>query len=315
MTWLSWRLALGAVVGCLLAPITALAETSDDLVTQGQELARQGRIDDAIARFRAADAVEPRAVHSCLIGLAYLRGGALGNAEVSFAHCHQRSTAPLPVWVAKEEQDLVARLEASTLGTVTLVLDADIVSLAVPALLDGGAFPPIQRLRLPAGAHRIVGSTRDGGELVTTVVVEQRTAHEATLVAPRATAPDPVVPAGTGAGDVRPIPAPRPIPPPRSLVPKVFVIGGGAAVIAGALVHVLAVRPARVDLEAAPTGADYDAALGDYTTPRSLTIGLYAIGGAALITGAVLGWRDRRAPIVSARIGAGGATIGLVWHR
>ena len=185
LTWVAPAMVL------MLAPPSARAESADELVAQGQELAREGRIGDALARFRAADAAEPRAVHSCLIGLAYLRGAALGNAELSFAQCHSRAqTEPLPGWVAKEEQELAQQMTASRLGTVALTLDPAIVALSVPALLDGARFPPARTLRLPAGTHRIVGTTDDRRELTATVVVEPRGAHEATL-SPSVTDPAP----------------------------------------------------------------------------------------------------------------------------
>lgn len=317
---LSWLARVGLAVMCLLAPVAAHAETADELVAEGQELARQGRIGDALARFRAADAAEPRPVNSCLIGLAYLRGGALGNAELSFTQCHRRAQAtPLPAWVAKEEQDLAQRLAASELGTVTLTVDPAITTLTVPALLDGAAFPATRTLHLPAGTHRIAGRTAAGRELAISIDVRARGTHTGTLTpaaTPPTTGPTSPVDLSTGQPPVgMPPERAAPVTRSRSIVPTVLLATGGAALVAGGLVHVLKVGPARSDLDAADSAASYDDLLADYTGPRNVTVALYAVGAAAVITGAVLGWRRTDAPVVSASVGDGGAAFAISWQR
>ena len=316
----SWLAQLAPAVVCVLAPVIAHAETADELVAQGQELARQGRIGDALERFRAADAAEPRAVHSCLIGLAYLRGGALGNAALSFLACHRRAQAtPLPAWVDKEERDLAQRLTASDLGTVTLTVDPAITTLTVPALLDGAAFPVARTLHLPAGTHRIAGRTAAGRELAISIDVRPRGTHAGTLppaATPPTTGPTSPVDLATGQPPVgRPPERAAPVTRSRSLVPTVLLATGGAALVAGGLVHVLKVRPARADLDAASTPTAYDDLLDDYTAPRNVTVALYAVGAAAVITSAVLGWRRTDAPVVSASVGEAGAAFAISWQR
>lgn len=316
---LSWLARVGLAVMCLLAPVAAHAETADELVAEGQELARQGRIGDALARFRAADAAEPRPVNSCLIGLAYLRGGALGNAELSFTQCHRRAQAtPLPAWVAKEEQDLAQRLAASELGTVTLTVDPTVTTLTVPALLDGAAFPATRTLRLPAGTHRIAGRTAAGRELALSIDVRARGTHDGRLApAASASTESPTEEPATLTGPTPPLDVAlrAPVAPSRSIVPTVLLATGGAALVAGGLVHVLAVRPARADLDEADSPTAYDDLLDDYTGPRNLTVALYAVGAAAVITGAVLGWRRTDAPVVSASVGDSGAAFAISWQR
>ena len=124
-----------------LASVSAHADRAGDLVTEGQELGKQGRFREALGKFRAAEQTSPRALHACLIGLAYLRDDQLGAAALSFADCRRRSTAePPPTWLVDEEQALAAKLVISQLGTVTLELDPAIATLTVSAIAGGEAF-------------------------------------------------------------------------------------------------------------------------------------------------------------------------------
>ena len=110
MRWVA--VALGVT---LATPVTARADQADDLVLAGQRLATTGKLDDAIAAFRAADALRPSALHGCLIGLAQLRGGRLDAAEREFAACRRRSTAsdPVPEWLPTEERRLADQRAAA----------------------------------------------------------------------------------------------------------------------------------------------------------------------------------------------------------
>src|SRR5262245_36916970 len=96
-------------------PVDASADRADDLVVAGQARATAGRFEEAIAKFREADAVRPSALHSCLIGLAYLRAGRLDEAEREFAACRRRSSArdPVPDWLPAEERRLADQRAAA----------------------------------------------------------------------------------------------------------------------------------------------------------------------------------------------------------
>ncbi len=91
-----------------LASTRASADRADDLVVAGQELAVAAKYDEAIAKFREADAVRPSALHACLVGLARLRAGQLDEADHEFAACRRRSTSadPVPAWLVSEEHKL-----------------------------------------------------------------------------------------------------------------------------------------------------------------------------------------------------------------
>jgi hypothetical protein len=282
----------------------ASASPADDLVTEGQALARQGRIGDALAKFREADQLEPRAVHSCLLGLAYLRGGALGNAEISFATCHRRAgTETLPPWVAKEEADLAQKLTSSELGTISLTVSPSITELAVPALLDGAWFPVTTTLHIPAGSHRIAARQSDGSEVSTVVEVKAR--ENSTTELPPAPTPPKTEPSSPARVEVSPPARPSPLP-------KIVLAVGGASVVAGVLVHALAVRPAYNDLDRAMTGDEYDQKLPAYELRRNVTVALYGVGAVALITGALLYARQPSdGPRISAQVGASGGSVVL----
>lgn len=289
-------------IAVLVASGHAHAETPAALVADGQELARRGQIGDAIAKFREADRLSPDAIHACLIGLAYLRGGALPDAELMFASCHTRATGPLPPWVAIEEEALASRLAKAELGTVALTIDPAIVELRVPALLSGAPFPVRKTLHLPPGPHRIVGRSADRREVVGEVTATVGIPRDVTLVLP-----------APGLG--RPDAALRPRSATRSPGPTYLMIGGGAVVIAGVAIHAFAVAPARNRLDDAATGVEYDDHYDAFALRRNLTIGCYAVGAAALITGFVLGRRSSEAPRITAHVAEGGARVAMEWSR
>jgi len=206
----------------LATPGTARADQADDLVIAGQQLATAGKLDDAIAAFRAADSIRPSALHDCLIGLAQLRAGRLDAAELGFAACRRRATAkdPVPAWLPPEERRLA----------------------------------------------------------------DQRA-------------------------------APQPQPTRRSRGPTILLASGAGLAVAGAAIHLAIVRPARNNLAAAATGADYDDRYGRYHAARIATIGLYALGGVAAAIGLVTYHRSNGATVVGARAVDGGGLVTLEWRR
>jgi hypothetical protein len=63
-----------AAIAVLVASSTARAElTAVELEARGEALAKTGRYGEAIEAFKAADHIQPRASHACLIALAYAR--------------------------------------------------------------------------------------------------------------------------------------------------------------------------------------------------------------------------------------------------
>jgi hypothetical protein len=288
----------------LALPRAAHAEDAASLVADGQDLARAGNIQAAIAKFSAADQLEPRAIHSCLIALAYLRRDELASAQLMFTQCHDRATEPLPAWVTIEEQQLETRVASAGLGTVELTVDPAIVTITVPALLGGVPFAARTRLSLPPGVHRIEGRTAVGRTVAVDVMVVRGRSVPATLVIPPPEPPATVAP--------RPaVPRPRP----RSSMPSYLMIGGGVALAVGGAIHVFALRPARSELADATTPEAYDAQYSAFARSRYATIGSYTIGAAALIAGVVLSRRSDEGPQLLTHVGQGGAIVTLVWDR
>lgn len=107
--------------------------------------------------------------------------------------------------------------------------------------------------------------------------------------------------------------APRPAR--RSRAPKLLIAGGAGLAVAGAALHLAIVRPAHDDLAAAHTGAVYDDRYGRYNAARLATVGLYALGGAALAIGLITYRRSSETAVVGVRAVDGGGLVTLEWQR
>jgi len=239
-------LALGVIMA---TPTVASADRADDLVVAGQQLAVDGKYDEAIAKFREADAVRASALHACLIGLAQLRSGRLDAAELEFAACRKRSTAsdPVPEWLATEERKL-------------------------------------------AGDRKLADDRKLAGD--------RKLAEDRKL----ATQPAVVAPA-------------RATEPPRSRVPVILLAGGAGLAVAGAIVHLGVLRPARDQLAAATTSADYDTRYGKYNVARIATVGLYALSGVSIAIGAILYRRANDTIAVGMRPLDHGGLVTVEWQQ
>jgi hypothetical protein len=101
----------------------------------------------------------------------------------------------------------------------------------------------------------------------------------------------------------------------RSRGPTILLASGAGLALAGAAIHLAIVRPARNDLAAAATGADYDPRYGRYNAARIATIGLYALGGVAVAVGLVTFHRSNGATVVGARVVDGGGLLTLEWRQ
>jgi hypothetical protein len=136
----------------------AHADAVDDLEARGEELAKTGEYSKAIAAFKQAEAQRPRAVHACMIGLAYLRRELWPQAELYFATCHKRAKPDdqLPDWIGTAETQLAQRIaDAHIVPVMIQVVPADI-----GAMLSVSSFPPdevfpAQDLHLAPGTHSI----------------------------------------------------------------------------------------------------------------------------------------------------------------
>src|SRR5260221_4772999 len=134
----------------------ARADDVDDLVVQGEALAKQAEWSRAITAFKAADAQRPRAKHACLIGLAYTRRELWAEAELFLSVCRQRASTgdPLPEWIAEAEGQLAAKLAASNAAPVAIATDP----ASAPAVMSVSSFAPDEKfpartIHLAPGVH------------------------------------------------------------------------------------------------------------------------------------------------------------------
>lgn len=293
---------VGWIVSIAMVTTPAHADRAEELVTEGQRLGKDGQLAAAIAKFREAERIQPRALHDCLIGLAYARAGELVASEIAFATCRRRAAlGELPSWVASEERALAATLAVGKLGRLQLELDPEIATIRIAAV-GADAFVPPPAFHLPAGSHVIVARTRDGREVRRTIEIVANEQHTVRLTAdpdPPAT-PVPATPSPTRSG---------------SRLPTALLLGGAGAIVAGGLVHVFVVRPAYQELETAADAIAYDDALPRYRAGQIATIGLYVAGAALAATGFVLRAREPERPVVGARVGSGHAMVTVEWRR
>jgi hypothetical protein len=294
-----------AVAGlCALAPTLAYAEpTAATLQAQGERLARNGRYSEAIDAFKAADRIETRASHACLIALAYTRRELWPQAEVFMDLCHGRATPsdPEPAWVPQAESLIEERLQQVDAAPVEISTDPAIpgVKLSISSFAPDETFGP-RTIHLTPGRHTVI-ATALGYE------IERRDLDLAGKSLRR------VVLRMWKTG-TRPVPA--------SQTGRYLVYGGLGAGVAGAAAHLLWYRGNVDRLERAREDYDlraYRAVEPAYDVSRWTTIGLYAIGGAAVVVGGILhlrsGRRGTEAAITLRPRPEGGGVVTVEWAR
>lgn len=293
-----------AVAGlCALAPALAhAAPSAAELQAQGERLARSGRYSEAIEAFKAADRIETRASHACLIALAYTRRELWPQAEIFMDLCHGRANPadPEPEWVPQAEALIAQRLQQVDAAPVEISTDPAIpgVKLSISSFAPDETFGP-RTIHLTPGRHTVI-ATADGYE------VERRDIDVAGKALRR------VVIRMWKTG-MRPVPASR--------TGLYLVYGGLGAGLAGAAVHLLWYRGNLDRLDRASSAYDlrgYRAAEPAYDVSRWTTIGLYAIGTAAVAAGAILHLRSGRRgaeATILLRPRADGGVVAVEWAR
>jgi hypothetical protein len=316
-------LAIAVALMCSVAPIVAHAETAANLAAHGEQLAKEGRLTEAIEAFKKADRIEPRARHACLIALAYIRRELWPQAEVFLTTCHDRASDddPLPDWVPLADKQLVERLAQAQVAAVAIrVLPEQVAQHAEVAV---SSFAPDERfhprtIHLAPGKHLITVTAPGRTAIQQTIELADTTPHE--VVIDFDAKPEPP-----------PIDTPRPViveHPPRTVAWTLLAIGGAGA-LAGVSYHVLAFKPTRDRLAAAsddPDPALYNQYSKEFDRRRAVTLALYGASAAVLITGVVLRYTvyaDREASPekrerhvrASAQVAPGSVLLGLEWRR
>jgi hypothetical protein len=282
---------------------------------RGEQLAKDGRYTEAIDAFKAAERIEPRARHSCLIALAYIRRELWPQAEIFLEQCETRATQadPVPEWVPTAKQQLAERLTTVNVAPVNIKVEpAGVdVKLAVSSFAPDELFDP-RLIHLPPGRHVIIATAKGYNDSQKTIEVVDKAPQEIVItMLPLTSGPD-----GPGPG---PTPVVTESP---SKVPVYIMAGGGVVVLGGVASHLLYYKGKRDDLAKAGNAGDeaaYNRILPGYNRARALTIGLYAVGGAAVITGLVLKltvFKGEEAPAqVSVVPTDGGGMLTVGWSR
>lgn len=318
MATLVAALALGVVPGNLHA------EDRAALQAKGEQLAKDGHYADAIDAFKAADRIEPRAIHACLISLAYTRRELWAQAELFLSVCHQRAKAddPMPDWVPLADQQIRDRLVAAGMVEVTIEAKPATAKVTVSSFAPDEVFEP-RTIHLPIGTHVVFAKAAgyvDGQ--VTVQIVDKTPKHVVIELAPvsgPAKLGEPLV----GKGEVF---VPDKQPPPPTTTPHKggmpLIIGGAVALGLGVGAHgwMAFERSKLEEANRAPiTQASedlYAAHSGRFDAARILTIALYATGAACV----GFGLYQRSHSETSTTVGAaplpgGGAMVSVGWSR
>jgi hypothetical protein len=270
----------------LLASVPAAADHADDLVAEGQALAKQGQLDAAVARFRQADRARPRALHDCLIGLAYLRSEKISEAEIEISSCRRRASSvdPLPDWLPPIEKQVRDGADKLVLVELPALEGRDVI---VRELFDGASFTVPGRVHLTPGEYHI----KDQAQEYVLVVATGEPPSLRTVQAEPSIAP-------------APSPAPPPPPAPTSHARAgTYVLAGGATLfVAAAAVHLGVMRPRRNDVLEAQNPAEYSDRVSSFHSARAVTIGLYSAAAVALVAGALLYRHDHGAPAIGVAV-------------
>lgn len=296
------QLVAGAIV--IVAAISHViaqpqqAAEPERLLRQAEAKAKAGEYALAIELYKRADQLKPRAAISCFIGLAYVRSAAWAQAELAFDACRRRvsDADPAPPWLPKAQRELETKIERSNVPVVVFRVysnDPD-VSLLISGWPAGDRFAPRQ-LHLPAGRYWVDAVGSDGRSVrtefdVTAANVEvdidlnQSTKRSGDPHGPGASA-------ATRPGTPTATDSPLVAHPPavssdrnrsRGAVGYALLGGGGLAVAAGAVGHILAARD-RAAMETSSSAWDeHRTAFG---RERIIAVSGYAVGAALVAAG------------------------------
>jgi tetratricopeptide (TPR) repeat protein len=278
----------------------AHAETAEELRIRGETLAKDGRYSEAIDAFKAAEHKEHRSRHACLIGLAYERREAYPQAEIYLEQCKAGATAgdPLPEWAPEAFRVLAEALAKEKLVAVLVMASPAEAQISVSTFAPDDLFAA-RTIHLPPGKYTFTASAPGYANRIEEVEIGEQAGAVSFNLERRV--------------DDKPKVEP-------SKVPWVIVGGGVALGVAGALVHTLALAPARdmlVTAEAANDPSLYTRYSSKFDRDRLLAIGLYSAGAVAIVTGFVLHATVFKAPETQVAITptTGGGLLTLSWAR
>jgi len=289
---------------CIAAP--ARADTAEQLQAKGEQLAKLARYPEAIAAFKQADAIEPRASHACLIALAYLRGEAWPQAEIFLARCHARATAedPLPDWVPEAEKLIAQKVATARVAEVDIAVDPPGIDakVQVSTFPQDEAFEP-RKIHLPFGHHTIVASANGYITGQQDIDITDATPQRIAIVLHRPAEVVTVQKEGTHPAGHAP-----------SRLPRDLMIAGAITFGAG-LVSYGVMGLSWYELDSTKSSSTYRSYSTSYDVSKYATIGLWTAGVGMFVTGYLLHRSHDEAPIVSITPRAGGGVLSLEWSR
>lgn len=270
----------------------ARAESRDELQARGEKLGRDGRWGEAIKAFKAADKLEHRTLHACLIALAYTRREAWPQAEIYLAKCRIPTPGEtLPEWVAEAEGLIRERLRAETLTAVTI----EVRPAGASATLTASSFEPDEvfaprTIHLQRGTHVIVGRAPGYDDQRRVITIDSATPQHIVIDFLAAK------------------------PAARSTRARLFVAGGAAVVLGAVSYGVMGLSYLRLRDSAAYNNGLPSAAEATYKIARVTTIACWGVGAGLLLAGAL--WhRDPEATTISATPLPGGGLVTIGWAR
>jgi hypothetical protein len=277
--------------------VPARAQSAADLEVAGEDAAKRGSYAEAIDKFKAADRLEPRARHACLIALAYTRRNLWPQAEIFRDRCHKLATErrePLPEWIGvadRQIEDQIARAIADgSVAEVTIAIEpADAASaavIAVSSFAPDETFGP-RAIHLPRGIHQVFATApgyRAGGERID--VADGKPQHVSIELRSAKRSKTPWIVAGAGLG--------------------VAAIGG--------VLDATWYASRRSDYAHHFSDPAYESR---WETARDVVIGFYVAGAITAGIGLVLAYTGsaEAGPAISVAPTSGGAMVTVGWQR
>lgn len=308
------------VAGLVVGAGSSWADPRADLQAKGEQLAKDGRYGEAIDAFKAADKIQPRASHACLIALAYTRRELWPQAQLFLAMCHERAKAgdPLPDWVPLADKQIRERLASANVVEVAIEVKpaAANAKVTVSSFAPDEIFDP-RTIHLPPGTHVIFAKADGYKDVQQTLVIQDKTPQRLVLdmgpplrpmvaeTTTTTTSATTTSPGHTDAGPKRP-----------SRLGRNLMIVGAVVGVVGIGLHIR-MAGKRSDLEQAMTDEEFDTLRGPFQDARRDTAVAYIVAGGLVVTGYILNRRAKReaAMVGVAPLPEGGAFVALRWAR
>ncbi|HTR49585.1 MAG TPA: hypothetical protein VMJ10_02695 [Kofleriaceae bacterium] len=306
------------VAGVLAWGAVARAQSAAELEADGEKAAKEGSYAEAIDKFKAADRLEVRASHACLIALAYTRRNLWPQAEIFRDRCHtlaKERNEPLPDWIDtadKQIADAIAKAIASqSVAEVTITVEP--AEVAATALVTVSSFAPDEKfapraIHLPTGIHQLFVSA-PGYDIASQLVdiKDSRPQQVAIRLHRPGEGPPPLkpeTPAKTG---------------PSKLPWVIAGIGVGVAAVGGVLDATWYDSAYDTLAKTPKSSLDYASAEDTWSQRRNVVIACYVAGGLAAVTGVVLKYtvfkHAEHPPAVSITPIADGGVLSFGWSR